>query len=57
PIPILDGGQLMYALIEGVTGRPVSEHFKTVGVVCGLILMMALTAVALRNDVIRLVGS
>ena len=57
PIPILDGGQLMYALIEWITGRSLSERAKTAGVFLGLICLMALTAVALRNDVIRLTGS
>ena len=57
PIPILDGGQLMYTLVELVTGRSLSERTKTVGVLLGLIFLMALTAVALRNDVIRLMGS
>lgn len=57
PIPMLDGGHLMYALIEGLTGRPLSERFKMVSVSLGLILLMALTAVALKNDLVRLTGS
>ena len=54
---MLDGGHLMYALIEGLTGRPLSERFKMVSVSLGLILLMALTAVALKNDLVRLTGS
>ncbi len=57
PIPILDGGQLMYSLIELATGRALSERSKTAGVVLGLVCLMALTAVALKNDVVRLMGS
>lgn len=57
PIPMLDGGQLLYALIEWVTGRPLSERSQSMGVLLGLIVLMALTAVALRNDLIRLLGS
>ncbi|MCH9755849.1 MAG: RIP metalloprotease RseP [Gammaproteobacteria bacterium] len=57
PIPILDGGQLVYSLIELLTGRPLSERSKVVGVSMGLVFLMALTAVALRNDVIRLTES
>jgi regulator of sigma E protease len=56
PIPVLDGGHLMYALIEGVTGRPVSERFKVFSVSLGCIALMALMAIALRNDLVRLIG-
>jgi regulator of sigma E protease len=57
PIPMLDGGQLMYCLIEWITGRPLSDRFKTVGVSLGLFFLMTLTVVALKNDLIRLAGS
>ncbi|MDF1646356.1 MAG: RIP metalloprotease RseP [Legionellaceae bacterium] len=57
PIPILDGGQLMYSLVEWIIGRPLSERSKMAGVLLGLIMLMALTAVALKNDVTRMMGS
>jgi len=57
PIPLLDGGQLVYCLIEWLTGRPLSDRFKAVGVSIGLFFLMALTVVALKNDLIRLTGS
>tara|TARA_R110002126_G_scaffold239409_2_gene382723 strand:- start:11026 stop:12381 length:1356 start_codon:yes stop_codon:yes gene_type:complete len=57
PIPMLDGGQLMYCLVEWVTGRPLSDRFKAVGISLGLFFLMALTVVALKNDLIRLAGS
>jgi regulator of sigma E protease len=56
PIPMLDGGHLMYALIEGVTGRPVPVRFKVFSVSLGCIALMALMAIALRNDLVRLIG-
>ena len=56
PIPVLDGGHLMYALIEGVIGRPLSERSKVFGVSLGCIALMALMAIALRNDLVRLIG-
>jgi len=57
PIPMLDGGQLLYCLIEFVLGRPLSDRFKTLGVSLGLFFLMALTVIALKNDLIRLTGS
>jgi len=57
PIPMLDGGQLMYGLIEWVTGRSLSERVKVVGMSLGLFFLMTLTVVALKNDLIRLTGS
>lgn len=57
PIPMLDGGQLVYCLIEWITGRPLSDRFKAVGFSLGLFFLMTLTVVALKNDLIRLAGS
>jgi len=57
PIPMLDGGQLMYCLIEWITGRPLSDRFKAAGISLGLFFLMTLTVVALKNDLIRLTGS
>lgn len=56
PVPVLDGGHLMYYLWEGVTGRPVSEAWLERLQRGGVALLMALMAVALFNDVARLVG-
>ncbi|MCH7342162.1 RIP metalloprotease RseP [Pelomonas sp. CA6] len=56
PLPMLDGGHLMYYLFEGLSGRPVSEwwhkQLQRVGVAV-LLLMMSL---ALSNDLTRLLG-
>lgn len=57
PIPMLDGGQLMFCLLELVTRRPLSDRFKAVGLSLGLFFLMALTVIALKNDLIRLAGS
>ena len=56
PVPVLDGGHLMYYLWEGVTGRPVSQAWLERLQRGGVALLMALMAVALFNDVARLVG-
>ena len=56
PLPVLDGGHLMYYLWEGVTGHPVSdawmERFQRAGI--GLLLVMM--SIALFNDISRLWG-
>jgi len=54
PIPILDGGHLMYYLIEMIKGSPVSEQVMAVGQTIGLVLLVGLTFLALFNDVIRI---
>ncbi|WP_133129422.1 RIP metalloprotease RseP [Legionella yabuuchiae] len=56
PIPVLDGGHLLYYLIEGIRGKPLSEEVKSVGMYIGLFLLMALMVIALSNDISRLMG-
>ncbi len=56
PIPVLDGGHLMYYLIELATGRPVSERVQSFGQTVGIGLLMMLMAVAFYNDLARLLG-
>ena len=55
PIPILDGGHLMYYAIEIVKGGPVSERAMEMGQKVGLALLLVLMAFALFNDINRLV--
>ncbi len=54
PIPILDGGQLLYYLIELVKGSPVSESVQIAGQYVGLTLLMALMGLAFYNDILRI---
>jgi regulator of sigma E protease len=56
PLPVLDGGHLMYYLWEGVTGRSVSEVWMERLQRGGVVILMALMSVALFNDVTRLLG-
>lgn len=56
PIPMLDGGHLMYYLIEFVRGRPLTAEVQEAGRRVGVALIMALTAVALFNDFARIAG-
>lgn len=57
PIPILDGGHVLYYLIELVKGSPVSERAAMAGQYVGLALLVTLMSVAFYNDIARLVAS
>ncbi|MCX7627660.1 MAG: RIP metalloprotease RseP [Methylophilaceae bacterium] len=57
PIPMLDGGHLMYHSIEILRGKPVSERALEVGHKVGLGLLGLLMAIALYNDISRIVTS
>jgi len=54
PIPMLDGGHLLFYAIEAVIRRPLSDEFKSVGIYIGLLLLVALMIFALMNDISRL---
>jgi regulator of sigma E protease len=56
PIPILDGGHLMYYLVEIIKGGPLSERAMEIGQQIGMTLLVLLMAVAFYNDINRLVS-
>lgn len=56
PLPMLDGGHLMYYLFEAVTGRPVSELWLKWLQRGGAVVMLLMMSLALSNDVARLFG-
>ncbi len=53
PIPILDGGHVMYCVMEIVTGKPVSERVQAVGTQVGLFLVGSVFLLAIYNDITR----
>ena len=53
PIPILDGGQIVYQLIEWAKGSPMSERAQAFGQQVGIALLILLMSVALFNDIAR----
>ena len=57
PIPVLDGGHLLYYLIEAVRGRPLSEQAQLLGQKVGLFLLALLMALALYVDLGRVLTS
>ncbi|NQV68860.1 MAG: RIP metalloprotease RseP [Pseudohongiella sp.] len=54
PIPVLDGGHLLYYLIEAVIRRPVPEKIQAFGLQLGLLLISGIMVLAVYNDVNRL---
>lgn len=55
PIPVLDGGHLLYYLIELVKGSPLSERHMVAGQYVGLAALAGLMGLAFYNDILRLV--
>lgn len=56
PIPILDGGQFIFLLAEGVTRRPVPERIRNGLMLVGMVLIVMLMVLAFSNDIRRLIG-
>jgi regulator of sigma E protease len=56
PIPILDGGHLLFMLIEGIRGRPLSVEQRIRLSHVGLIIVVGIMVWALTNDVLRVFG-
>jgi regulator of sigma E protease len=57
PVPVLDGGHLVYHALEAARGRPLSESTMVITQKIGMSLVMLLMGVALFNDIVRLIGS
>jgi regulator of sigma E protease len=56
PIPLLDGGHLMYYTVEIFKGSPVSDRIMEIGQKLGLTLLLVLMAFAVYNDINRLIS-
>ena len=56
PIPLLDGGHLVYYIIEFFTGKPVTDTVQITGQQIGIVLLFGLMGLALYNDFVRLLG-
>jgi regulator of sigma E protease len=56
PIPILDGGQILFQLVEWLKGSPLSERAQAFGQQVGIALLIVLMGVALYNDIARQFG-
>ena len=56
PIPVLDGGHLVYYTFEAILGRPLSDSVQQVGLKIGIAVMGSLMFLAIFNDLSRLFG-
>lgn len=56
PIPALDGGHVMFILVEVVQGKPVSQEFMEGAQKVGIILLMGLMLFAFGNDILKIFG-
>lgn len=56
PIPVLDGGHLLYYTVEIIKGGPIPERIMEIGQQIGLVLLVMLMAFALFNDINRLIS-
>ena len=54
PIPILDGGHILFCSVEALTGKPVSERVQAVGTQIGMFFVGSLMILAIYNDISRL---
>lgn len=55
PIPVLDGGHLVFLLVEAVRGKPVSEKTMALAQRIGLVVLVMIMALAVYNDIVRLI--
>ncbi len=56
PIPVLDGGHIAQAVLEGVTRRPLSARTREIANIVGLILLFTLMLFVFKNDIRRMMG-
>jgi regulator of sigma E protease len=56
PIPMLDGGHLLYYVIESVRGAPLSDQTYAIGQQIGIVILLLLMSLAFYNDFSRLLG-
>ena len=57
PVPVLDGGHLLFNIIEWIQGKPLSEHAQQIGQQLGIFALLALMSIAFYNDLSRLFGA
>jgi regulator of sigma E protease len=54
PVPVLDGGHLLFNIMEAIKGKPLSEATQEYGMRIGMVLVLGLMAIAIINDFARL---
>jgi regulator of sigma E protease len=56
PIPVLDGGWLLFFLIEAVIGHPLNRRGQEIAQTVGFVLLITLALVVSYNDIMRIIG-
>ncbi len=56
PVPVLDGGQIVYQLAEAVKGSPLTERTQIIGQQVGIVALLLLMSFAFYNDIARILG-
>ncbi len=56
PVPVLDGGHLLYFVVEAVKGSPLSERMEALGQRFGLVLLVTLMVFVIYNDLLRVLS-
>lgn len=56
PVPVLDGGQIVYHSIEGIKGSPLSERAQLIGQQVGILALLLLMSFAFYNDIARILS-
>ncbi len=54
PIPVLDGGHILFYTLEGLRGKPLSEKWQLIGLKIGITFVLGLMTLAFYNDIMRL---
>jgi len=56
PVPVLDGGQIVYQVVEALKGGPMTERAQILGQQVGIFALLLLMSFAFYNDIARLFG-
>ena len=56
PVPVLDGGQIVYQTVELLKGSPLSERSQIIGQQVGILALILLMSFAFYNDIARILG-
>jgi regulator of sigma E protease len=55
PVPVLDGGQLMFIAAEAVRRKPLSMRAREYAIYAGLVMLLLIMAVAFTNDIVKFI--
>ena len=56
PIPVLDGGHMVFLMLEGIRGKPLSLTWRVRLTQAGMLVLLAIFVLVFRNDILRLIG-